>query len=298
MSQRWGLRLSLSLFAITAAGLAAAGAPQGVILKYHEGEGDRATYEFTATAHAKIAVNDGVVRKGDFGLRFKTTAEFLGLTPDGTIRVQGEVTSGTASAKVGGKTATAPVEPSTVNYDITPRGEMKYRELASGQPPALPDIFLVFAPDDAFLTGGVGVFPKTPVTVGSAWHGVIAFPALGGEAGATVEAKYDSKIVGQTPYAGRTCYRIKTDYRVFHQETMPSPDGTATATVKAKGVSSVTWLFDPAAGLVMKADEAATLTTTVTIDHMVEGQNVVKLTTALENHSRMSEYNGEKLAAK
>jgi hypothetical protein len=256
MSRRRNLRLTVSLVALAiATGGAAGGVPRGVVLKYHDGEGDRATYEVTAAAHAKIAVNDGVVQKGEFGLRFKTTAEFLGLTPDETIRIQGEVISGTTSGKVAGKTASAALTPSLANYEITPCGETKYRELASGVPPAMPDVFLVLAPDDAFLTGGVGVFPKTPVGVGSAWHGSVTLPPFGGGADDMAEMKYDSKVVGQVPYAGKTCYRIKTDYHLYQQGTLPSAC-------------------------------------------LMKGQNVIKLTTALDKHARLTEFNGVKLAAK
>lgn len=296
---RWG-RLLLCCFAALAllAALAAAGAPKGVLLQYHQGEGDRASYDYSATLSAKLALNDGTLTKIHSSLRMKNTAEFLGLSGDGTLRVQAEVNSGTIKVTAQGKTETSDVEPVMACYDLFPCGEIKYRELASGQAVTAPGLFAAFAPDDSFLIGGVGIFPKKPVKVGEAWKGVVNLPTLSGDPGETVQVKYESKLLGQTSYLGRACYKVKTDYRAFQRESQEVPEISGSVLVKAKVTGSTTWLFDPEQGLIMKADGTDNLTATALVDMAAEGQNELKVTGTFEEHTKLIEYNGRAVVAK
>jgi hypothetical protein len=121
-----------------------------------------------------------------------------------------------------------------------------------------------------------------------------------GEGNETMQLKYDSKILGRETYAGRSCYKIRTNYRVFLSEDIPMEGVEGSARMKGQGTGAATWLFDPAAKVVVKTATTDTLAITALVDivTMGEGQHEIRVTTSSQTSGRLVELNGEAVAGK
>ncbi len=288
--------LALGLLAALAlAGLAAAGAPQTYTLRLHDGTGDIAKYSFTATVASHMTGTDVPWKKVDASAQLQSAAEFLGVSPDGSLLVQGQVLGGTIKGSIDGKGAANAIEASSMNYILTPRAEVKELEVLSGTPAQTAIMGVAFTADNAFLPPPL---PAGPIAAGGRWQSTAHVPVLMGEPGETKEVKYDSKVLGPIAYAGRNCLKIKSTFRQFEQATVEAPDGSGTLVLKLGGTGSIIWLFDPKEGLVMKSDSDSTLTITAVVQTITEGEQTVKGTGRVSLHAKMTEYNGTKLPAK
>jgi hypothetical protein len=283
------------LAALALAGLAAAAAPQTYTLRFHEGDGDKATYAVSATTTAKFTGPEPTTQKGTVQVDLKCAAEFLGLSPDDTLMVQGEILGGTMKTSLGKQSRTAPVPDSVTNYLLTPRGDVKEMDLASGEPTFVTSIGWIYTPDDAFL---IAPFPAHPVKVGESWKTVAQQPVIGGEPGETVEVKYESKLLGPIAYAGRNCLKIQTNSGHLMQESIEAPDGSGRLSAKGRSTRATVWLFDPKEGLVMKADATIKFDITQVLESVTEGEKSAKVIATMDMHSRLTEYNGTKVPAK
>jgi hypothetical protein len=292
-----GLLLALVVLGLTIAGSSAAPPTTGNAPRYHQGEGDRARYALSATITATGLVNEAKTGRASFSFDTSCAVEFVGATPDGVMRVQAELAPCSVTIKSQGKPRTARMEGASMAYDVTSRGLVQTAELLSAEPPLVPELGIIVTPDDAFLVSAVGVLPTKPLQAGDKWHGTVALPSLS-EPGAVVSAAYDSKVLGRVAYAGRSCWRITTKLRSSREESQSASCGRWNAHAKLTQTGTKEWLFEPEAGLVMKMDGKDTLVISLLLEDVVEGQNEAKLTATIQSHSRLTELNGEKIAAK
>jgi hypothetical protein len=272
-------------------------ATHGLVLKYHQTEGDRAAYDFSATGVAKLNVQKGLTtEKINVNLQMKCVEEFWEPTSDGLIQVQGAILSGTIKAIWQGEEEAQPVERTAVNYKIASSGEMQEQELLSGEPLILPGMFIVFGPDDAFLIGGRMQFPKKPLKVGDKWKGTVRIPTL--ESGQTILADYESKVLGLEQYRGRPCVKIKTTSKYSEKETAPVPESGGTATGKVTTAETQTWRFDYERGLVMSSEGTIQATLTGTFVDEEAREYTATMSGVVNTRSKMTEFNGQALPAK
>jgi hypothetical protein len=283
------------LAALGLAGLAASAAPQTYLLRLHQGEGDKAAYALSAVVNAKVSIPNEPLQKLSATTNLKCAVEFLGIAPNDTMRVEGEVVGGATVIEESGHTQTVPADDFVVDYLLTPRAEVKEADLLSGVPPMVASTGLFYTPDDAFL---VAPLPDKPVKVGDRWQGVAQVPIVLGQPGARAEVKHDSKVLGQVAYAGRNCLKIKTSLRQFRQASFDAPDGSGTLTAKLHATAAAVWLFDPQEGLVMKADGTVAADITLRLQSITEGEQTAKVTATEEVHTRLTDYNGMKVPPK
>jgi hypothetical protein len=282
----------LAALAFTA--LAAAAAPQSYTLRLHQGEGDKATYAFTATATDKLSGPGAPAGAVTSSAQLTCAIEFQGAAPGGGIVVQARIKEGRVKGEMGGQSQTIPVNTSLTSYVLTPRAEVKQSELLSGSQPQISATGMVFTADDAFLPPPL---PDKPVKLGDRWQSSARIPGLTGHPGDVREAKYDSKVLGQLAYAGRNCLNIKTSLRQSQQASEEAPDGSGSVTVTVLGTNEITWVFDPKAGLVMKTDGDGTVTMTRVVKTTGQSAQTYKVSGTILTHARMTEYNGKKIAA-
>jgi hypothetical protein len=294
-----GLRVVSSLLLLlSATGLAfgAASKPAPALLTYHQGEGDRAIYTTTVNNTMKFLMNTGQPLKGTSISHMRVEARFLGLTPDNTIQVQGRVLSGSAKETLKGESHEVTLRrPLLTNYEITRQGEVKIEAKAYDQEAEEQTLGISFGAGDTFLGMQVAVLPKKPVKVGDAWGGTVVMNAS--EGGDEFPIKYNSKALGQAQYCGKPCWRIKTSFRLVKVESEQAPDGTELQ-VKLTITGDLIWLFNQKDGLLMTADGTAKATADAQADLIAEGLITGNGTWAFDFHTKLIEYNGEKVAAK
>jgi hypothetical protein len=300
-------RLSIVASALAAALLAAltsygAEAPaqqpaQGLVLKYHQTEGDRAAYDFSATGVAKLNMQKGLTtEKISVSLQMKCVEEFWEPTSEGLIQVQGAILSGSIKAVWQGQEEAQPVERAAVNYKIAPSGEMKEKELLSGEPSPLPGLPFAFGPDDAFLVGGLVQFPKKPLKAGDKWKGTVRIPS--DEPGVTVLVNYESKAMGLEQYRGRPCVKITTTAKETAQGAVSDEESGGTARFKGTAKETVTWRFDYDRGLVMSTDGVIQISATGTFVDEDAREYTATVSGVVDTRSKMTEFNGQALPAK
>ncbi len=281
--------LTLLLVAVAAAGAEPAAAPT-----YHQEEGRQAVYR-VATKSTSNQPRAGGTVKTTSTASVRVSVEFLGLTPDSTIQVRGEVLSGTVSKVSQGKTQTIALQPRTVNYEVSPRGEVKLADGDVTPTPGTEEVGITLTPDDGFLAGYLAVLPKRPLKVGDHWTGTVT----SGEAGSEneTEVRYDAKAVGQTQYAGRTCWKIKTNYKRALTQTFSAPDGSGEVRVKSTATGTCAWLFAPQEGVLVASDTTSKSLYTATLS-VAEAEETVHGSLTSEVHARLVELDGEPVAAK
>ena len=271
--------------------------PAGLILKYHQTEGDRASYDFSATGTAKLNVQKGLTTERlDVSMQMKVLEEFWEPTAEGLARVQGAILSGTVKAKSKTEEETQPIQRMAANYKIASGGEMREVELLSGEPPVLPGLFFTFGPDDAFLLGGLIQFPKKPLKAGDKWKGTARIPSA--ESDETVLVNYQCNVLGLEQYRGRPCVKIKTTAKFSDNETIPEPESGGTIAAKITATETNTWRFDYERGLVMSSKGTIRVSLAATFVDQDANVSTATITGVVNARSAMTEFNGQKLPAK
>ena len=184
------------------------------------------------------------------------------------------------------------MHPRVANYEITPRGEIKIESDASSDDAEgnLPGV--TFGPGNVFLGMDVAVLPEKPLKAGDRWEGTVVENAS--EGGGQLPIKYNSKALGQVQYDGRSCWKIKTNFRTVMDESQPTRAGIEVQ-VKVVVTGDVIWLFDPKRGLLITADGTAKGTVDAEADTVAEGQVTVNGGLDLSFHTKLVEYNGQKV---
>jgi len=185
-------------------------------------------------------------------LRMKCLAEFREPPEDGVADVQGRIVSGNLTIKAEGEEAAVPLEGMVVNYRLARSGEIKAREVVSGDPAILPEVFLIFGPDDSFLIGGLARLPSDPVRVGDTWKATVQ--KTNWATGEAAPMYLESRLLGAESYGGRPCVRIRTTAKVGYSQALLDPEIGGTASVKATNSAVATWRFDYQRGLAMWAE--------------------------------------------
>jgi hypothetical protein len=269
---------------------------EGLILKYDQTEGDRASYEFSVSGTAKLNLQQGLTtERMDISMQAKCVEEFWEPTPEGLAQVQGAFMSGTMKAKSQGEEHGSPLQRMVVNYKIAPSGEMKERELLSGELTGLAGLPFAFGPDDAFLVGGLVQFPKKPLKPGDKWKGTVAIPSE--ETGAAVLVNYESKALGLEQYRGRPCVKIATSAKEATETTVPDEESGGIVTFKGTAKETVTWRFDYERGLVMSSEGVIQITATGSFVDEEAREHTATMSGVLNTRSVMTEFNGQKLSA-
>ncbi len=271
-------------------------AEQGVLLKYHHSPGDRALYELNRSTTARAQEEGGKSAKADVDVTLQCLAEYLGDTASGDWGILGTITSGAMTAKVAGDEASAPLGEVSMRYIVSPRGAVTSSRTVRGDAPSA--VYgaegVMLQPADVFLLSGLAIFPDGPLKQGDKWQGVARVSLL--EGGGVHEQPYESVLLGAADYCGSQCWKIKTMAQVEVEETIPSCDGVGHAKVALKASVQATWLYDPQRGVVASVDGTENIAMTETI--MAGGQKMGKVTvTAVANsRSRLTEFNGVKIA--
>jgi hypothetical protein len=282
------------LAALAFATFAATAAPQTYRLRLHQGKGDKAVYTVAVVETDMLAGPEASERRIVTGAHLAWAVTFQGVSPDGTIRVESTIEGGPTKTEMGAQSKTGRVDDSVVNYVLTPRAEVKEAELASGSLPVISPLGTALSADDVFVPA---LLPDTPVKVGDRWQEALQVPAPTGDPGHARQVNQQSEVLGQVSYAGRSCLRIRTTLRQSQQLTQEAPDGSGTVAIKAQGESTVVWLFDPRQGLVMKVDSDGVDTAAHMLKAAGRGQQAVTIRKTVSIRSRMTEYNGKKIAA-
>lgn len=283
----------LSLFSLLTVAVSRPAAAADSTLRYCQGEGDKASYDFSCSVHAKLDIQGGLTTsEADMTLKMKCLAEFLGADSDGNGKVRGQILSGTLQVKAEGEEENVPLDKLVINYRISPRGEMLESNLLSGEPPVLPGIWYIYVPDDTFLVGGVGVFPEGPVKVGDKWQGVAHIPSM--VTGESQDVPYESKMLGEEQFRGRTCAKIRTTFKDTYKDALDVPGGQGEVNVEAKASGWRLWRFDRARGLVMQTEGNDNLNVTVVSTHPDVGTQTVRISGVLKVQSLLTEFKGQK----
>jgi hypothetical protein len=281
------------LGALALAGLAAAAGLPTYTLRLHRGKGDKATYEFTSVSTDQITGPGAPAGAITSKAQLACAIEFQGASPGGRIVIQAKVKEGLVKGAVGGQSQTIPVKTSLATYVLTPRSELKQSELTTGSPPQISATGTVFTADDAFLPPPL---PDKPVRVGDRWQSSARIPAPSGDPADARDVKYASRVLGEMTYAGRSCLKIRTAFRQSQHGTVKAPDGSGSVAVAVQSKGETTWVFDPKAGLVMKSDATGTMTIT-RVAKTAGQQQLLKVSSTIRTHAKMTEYNGKKIAA-
>jgi hypothetical protein len=269
---------------------------QGLTLKYNLSPGSKASYSFSCSTRAKLDVEKGLTTAAaEMSLQMKVATEVLEAAASGAAKVQGQILSGSLKVKAEGEQETIPVENVVVNYQMTPRGVVKQKELLAGQPPILPGVGAVFEPEDGFLIGGLGLLPDHPVKPGDKWKGVARLPSVLSEE--TVAISYESKLLGQERYKGRPCAKIRTTGKREFSQAMDAPDGSGQVVVNGVITADTTWRFDHQRGVIMWSESSDTLV--LAVQGRGEGDtSTAKISSVLKTRSVLTELHGERIPAK
>jgi len=269
---------------------------QDLVLRHHQGKGDKAKYEFTCSTKARVNLDQGLVESAaEMLLQMKVLAQFSESDSPSLQGVSGQTLSGQLKIKAEEGEETIAFEDGVVNYEITPLGEIRRAALLAGDLPVLPGIWLMFGPDDAFLLGGTAILPERPVKKGDKWQGVARVPsAITGE---TEEIRYESTILAQEQLFGRPCLKIKTTRSTQIEEEVSIPGSAAVVQVEIKATGSVIWRFDYERGLILKADSNDKLSLDLHLRDPASGRSDLSFTAGLKYGSKLTEYNGKKIGA-
>jgi len=282
------------LVAAAAANLAAA---ESIVLKHHQGTGDKAVYDFGLSARAKVEESGGSgTVQAEMTLQMKCLAEFLEVLPNGDQKLRGQIVSGTLTAKVEGEAKTLALKDVVVNYELSPQGEMKLRELVGGDPPflAFPGVRFGLLADDAFLLGGKALFPDRPVSEGEKWSGTAKKPhPVSGE---IQEEQYESRVLGTEQFRGRKCLKIRTTSTFPLEGSAPVPGTEVVTQVKGTISGHDIWLFDPERGLIMSVEGSHRLVITARVEMGAEVAGIATTSAVINIRSVLTEFNGEKIA--
>jgi len=271
--------------------------PKGLTLRYHQTEGDQAAYDFAATATMKLTIEpDMPGSRIDASIQMKCLAEFQGSTPEGFTQVQGQILSGGMKVKTETVEHTEPITGVAVNYQVSPRGEIKQRDLLSGESPTMPHLYFTFGPEAAFLLGGDVQFPSGPVKVGDTWKGTIRMPSWREDE--ELIARFESKALGLEQFRGRPCLKIKTTTKAFFTQTIPFSAGGPEVKAKIRVVSVATWRFDHERGLVMWAEGYNKTTTTAAATGPDGTRFEVTMSGITNMRTSLTKFNDEEIPAK
>ena len=269
---------------------------QDLVLRHHQGKGDKAKYEFTCSTKARMDLDQGLVASAaDMRLQMKVLVEFLGADSPSHQDVCGQVLSGQLKIKAEEGAGTVALGEGVVNYEIGPLGEIRRAALLAGDLPMLPGVWLVLGPDDAFLLGGTAILPDRPVKKGDKWQGVARVPnPITGE---TVQIRYESTVLAQEQLLGRPCLKIKTVRSAQMSERVPVPGTAGVVQAKIAMTGMVIWRFDHERGLIVKADGDDRFALDLHLQDPNSGNTDLSFTAGLKHESKLTEYNGKKLGA-
>jgi len=277
---------------IALVGIAHSAGDQGLVLRYRLAKGDKVTYNYSGSARAQLDVQKGLTTaKAEVSLQMKVVAEVLDTKPNGDLQVQAQIVSGTVKMKSQGQQQSTPVQPAVANYEVTSRGEIKTAELLSGEPAAIGTIGLAFMPDDAFLLGGVGIFPERALKVGDKWKGVtrLTNPVTG----ETEPFSYESKLLAQEQVKGRPCVKVRTTATRKLSQTIDAPDGSRQARVSIITTDEITWRFDYQRGVIMLAEDTDRAAMAMEGTGAEGGPASAKMAGVLNSRSVLTEFNGK-----
>lgn len=269
---------------------------QELVLRHHQGKGDKAKYDFACATKARMDLDQGLVASAaDMLLQMKVLVEFSGADSPSHQDVCGQILSGQLKIKAAEGEETIAFGEGVVNYEISPLGEIRRAALLAGNLPILPGIWLIFGPDDAFLLGGTAIFPDRPVKKGDKWQGVARVPnAVNGQ---VAEIRYQSTVLAQEQLLGRPCLKIKTTRSAQTKQMVPIPGTAAVVQAKMTMTGSVIWRFDYERGLIVKADADDKLSIALRLEDPDSRTSDLSFTAGLKYESKLTEYNGKKVGA-
>ncbi len=290
-------RLLCVMLAACLLATSSAPAEEGVVLKYHHSPGDRALYELNRSATVRVQEEGGERAKADVDATLQCRAEYLGDTASGDWGILGTITSGAMTTKVEGDEESAVLGEISARYIVSPLGEVTSYRTVRGQAPSLVQggEGVVLQPADVFLLSGLAIFPDGPLKQGDKWKGLAKVSLL--EGGGLHDQPYESVFLGAADYCGSQCWKIKTTAQVEVEETIPSCDGVGHADVALKVSVQATWLYDPERGVIASVDETDNMAMTVTVMAGAEKIGKVTIAAVVKSRSRLTEFNGVKIAA-
>ncbi len=284
------------LVAVSLAACTLAAAAEPMLLKFHQKEGDKAVYTLTATAAGRSTVSGAATKKakakseaGTETVSMRIGLDFTKAIGMGRIEVTSRILEGTAKAVSGGKSETESLAGLELRQVVTARGDVRSDQVLAGETVTLPFSEYTFTPDEALPAG---LLPDRAVKIGDTWSGVEERSPLEGTQG---QLRYSSKLLGEETYAGRRCLRIRTEGRGAVRGDLELSGLTNRLPTKISLTATETWLFDPAEGIVVKSDMKATLSGGATLEGVAAAY---RFTATVDRHLRLTEWNGEKLAAK
>ncbi len=255
---------------LLASTLAAAAAP--LVLTYHAKPGDKAVYTETATVKS---TRTGTTAPGTNVERaqFRWSVTFAKAPAKGGLQATGRLLSGSAQVN-GEKPQQAGAY--TARYVLTPQGETTRSEMVAGEPLLLSLSGAEFGPFDVLVPSPL---PKQPVKVGDMWTTDHRKASPGNDLDLLAST---SKLLGETTYAGRKCLQIRTHL----QDTLRDKASGVTASIDG----TVLWLFDPQAGVALRSD-----TTGKQVTEIRQGSRRATVTATVDQHVRLTEWNGRKV---
>jgi len=269
---------------------------QEVLLRHHQGKGDKAKYDFTCSAKGKTSLDRGLAASAtEVRLQMKVLVDFAGAGASPNQNACGQVLSGQLEMKSEQGARTIALEQGVINYEISPLGEIRRAALLAGDLPMLPGVWLILGPDDAFLLGGTAILPERPVKKGDKWQGVTRVPnPITGE---TIEIRYESTVLAQEQLLGRPCLKIKTVRSAQSKQRTPVPGSAAVVQAKIAMTGTVIWRFDHERGLIVKADGDDKFALDLHLEDPDSGNTDLAFTASLKHESKLTEYNGKKVGA-
>lgn len=265
----------------------------GVVLRFHQGKGDRATYRYSATAQA--VAKGRAVRQAAMNLQMTCLAEFQGAASEGGAKIVGQILSGAAREKEKGREKTRPLGNLVANYRISPRGKIIRLDIVAGHPAEFAGLPNSFTPDEAFLLGDLMQLPERAVKPGDKWRTTLPAHSDSGERQHSVVV--DSALLAIQTVRGRPCAKIRSTVTNTVQGAVTAGSGGQTGTARARVAVMAIWYFDYQRGLILSSDTEERAITTITSTAAGGGMSTATVTSTLEADSVLTEYNGEKLPA-
>jgi hypothetical protein len=284
------------LGALTASVAAPAAEKRSWDLRHHRGDGDKTAYQLSLAGRVKVegeVEGQMEVTRGEMTLRAECTAEYAGTTEEGDQRIAGRILSGTYAIDGEGGKDSLDLGQVICQYVISPAGDLRAHRITSGDPPLFffPGLTLVFGPEDAFLAGGVLVFPDRPVEVGETWRGTALRPRAGGAE--PVRIPYESKLVAVEQFRGRECLKIETSCVGKQTRSAPVPGAAATGHFESTLASEHVLRFDPERGIIMFDEGTINVVVHARADKP-DGDSMAFDTSAVINtRSALTQFNGE-----
>lgn len=271
-------------------------AEEGVRLKYHHSPGDRAVYDLSIRSSARVREEGGKSAKADANVKLQCQTEYLGDTASGDWGILGTITSGAMTVTFEGEQESAEFGDISARYIVSPCGEItSYRLLRGDAPsPVYGGSGLMLEPADVFLLSGTAMFPDKPVRKGDKWKGVAKVPLLAG--GGMCDQPYESAFLGPAQYCGTQCWKIKTTAKAEVEETIPACDRIGQVDVALKASGQATWLYDPERGVVVSIDSTDNIAMTLTAMEGAQKIGKATVTAVVKAQSRLTEFNGVKIA--